>query len=262
MNDLIQINNTNLVIKEFRGHRVCTLKDIDEVHQRPDGTARKRFNDNRNRFNAGEDFFVRNSDEAKSEFGITAPNGLVLLTESGYLMLTKSMTDDLSWEVQRMLVNNYFRPTARPAPTSTDAEARLLRAKAMEMNAKTRAFKVIMGGIKDKALSPVAEALFGIKALGQITGEHVEYKPEIPPARDLKSIAKEFGVPESCVSVIGKLVKARGIQTEEYTITVLTDVPGHHDKQVPQRLYKPEALPIIREVCDEYMGKRAAGGGI
>lgn len=139
---------------------------------------------------------------------------------------------------------------------ASESEARLLRAKAMEMNAKTRAFKVIMGGIKDKALSPVAEALFGIKALGQITGDHVEFKPEIPAARDLTSIAKDFGVPESCVSVIGKLVKARGIQTEEYTITVLTDVPGKHDKQVPQRLYKPEAIPIIRDVCEGYLNKK------
>jgi DNA-binding XRE family transcriptional regulator len=30
-------------------------------------------------------------------------------TESGYLMLVKSLTDDLSWEVQRLLVNSYFR---------------------------------------------------------------------------------------------------------------------------------------------------------
>ncbi|HNQ43870.1 MAG TPA: hypothetical protein PKI59_05545 [Candidatus Cloacimonadota bacterium] len=30
-------------------------------------------------------------------------------TESGYLMLVKSLTDDLSWAVQRELVNSYFR---------------------------------------------------------------------------------------------------------------------------------------------------------
>lgn len=140
--------------------------------------------------------------------------------------------------------------------TSSESEARLLRAKAMEMNARTRAFKAIMDSVKNKVLSPVAEALFGIKALGQITGDPVDYKPEIPPARDLASIAKDFGVPASCVSVIGKLVKARGIQTEEYTITVLNEVPGHNHKQVPQRLYKPEALPIIREVCEGYLDKK------
>lgn len=35
--------------------------------------------------------------------------GTTFITESGYLMLAKSFTDDLSWTVQRGLVNSYFR---------------------------------------------------------------------------------------------------------------------------------------------------------
>ena len=105
----ITINNHVIPIKEYNGQRVVTFKDIDTVHDRADGTARKRFNDNRNRFIEGVDYFVRISDEAKNEYGIIAPNGLVLITESGYLMLVKSFTDDLAWQVQRELVNSYFR---------------------------------------------------------------------------------------------------------------------------------------------------------
>lgn len=105
----IKINNQNVLIKEYDGKRVVTFKDIDMVHGRSEGTARKRFNDNKKHFVEGEDYFVRKTDEAKKEFGITAPNGLVLVTESGYLMLVKSFTDDLSWDVQRQLVNGYFR---------------------------------------------------------------------------------------------------------------------------------------------------------
>lgn len=109
MNDLIKIGNQEISAKEFNGQRVVTFKDIDMVHERPDGTARKRFNDNKKRFFEGEDYFVRNTDEAKAEFGIAAPNGLTLITEQGYLMLVKSFTDDLAWKVQRELVNTYFR---------------------------------------------------------------------------------------------------------------------------------------------------------
>ncbi|MNW45648.1 ORF6C domain protein [compost metagenome] len=107
----IQVDNysQSVSIKEFGGKRVVTLKEVDELHLRPDGTARRNFNENKKHLIEGEDFIVRNSYEAKSEFGITAPNGLVLLTESGYLMLVKSFTDDLAWKVQRQLVNNYFR---------------------------------------------------------------------------------------------------------------------------------------------------------
>ena len=63
MNELIHIGNKEIRVKEFRGQRVVTFKDIDMVHERPDGTARKRFNDNKKRFILGEDYFVRNSDE-------------------------------------------------------------------------------------------------------------------------------------------------------------------------------------------------------
>ena len=114
----ITINNRDVNVVEYNGQRVVTLAMIDEVHQRPEGTARKRFNDNKVRFVEGEDYFVRNSDEAR-ELGFTAPNGLTLLTESGYLMLVKSFTDDLAWQVQRQLVRSYFRqetPAKKPAP--------------------------------------------------------------------------------------------------------------------------------------------------
>jgi len=46
----------------------------------------------------------------KRTLGFTIPNrGITLLTESGYLLLVKTFTDDLAWEIQRKLVNSYFR---------------------------------------------------------------------------------------------------------------------------------------------------------
>lgn len=115
----ITINETALTVKEYQGKRVVTFKDIDTVHGRPDGTARKRFNDNREHFIEGEDFFKAKCDEVRPFFGQTLPNGfnpnadIILVTESGYLMLVKSFTDDLAWKVQRELVNCYFRITQR-----------------------------------------------------------------------------------------------------------------------------------------------------
>ena len=52
-----------------------TLRDIDTVHGRPDGTARKRFNDNKTRFIEGEDYFKEKIDEVRPFFGQTLPNG-------------------------------------------------------------------------------------------------------------------------------------------------------------------------------------------
>lgn len=117
MNELTIINNTQVLVKEFSGQRVVTFKEIDAVHGRPDGTARKRFNDNREHFIEGEDFFVLNQPSEIRTLGIQRPQGgtpesVTLITESGYLMLVKSFTDDLAWKVQRELVNGYFRAKA------------------------------------------------------------------------------------------------------------------------------------------------------
>lgn len=104
-----------LEIKEWKGQRVITLKDIDKVHKRPDGTASRNFKSNRKHFISNVDYFQITRKEFGTKF---VPNSklegnpnltVILLTESGYLMLAKSLTDDLAWDVQRALVNNYFR---------------------------------------------------------------------------------------------------------------------------------------------------------
>ena len=43
MNELMSIRGQNIAIKEYQGQRVVTFRDIDQVHGRPEGTARKRF---------------------------------------------------------------------------------------------------------------------------------------------------------------------------------------------------------------------------
>ena len=108
MNDLMQMQSLPIKKKEYDGQPVVTFRDVDELHQKNEGTARKRFNDNRKHFQEGVDYFVLNSDEASSRLGIIAPCGLKLLTQTGYLMIVKSFTDDLSWAIQRELVNGYF----------------------------------------------------------------------------------------------------------------------------------------------------------
>lgn len=108
----IEISGVAMPIVEYQGQRVVTLAMVDRVHQRPEGTARRTFTDHKDRMRSGEDFYLLDfaQKDAVRSFGIEVPpRGLVILTESGYLMLTKPMTDDRSWEVQRRLVNGYFR---------------------------------------------------------------------------------------------------------------------------------------------------------
>lgn len=111
MNEIL-INNQNVLVKEYEGKRVITFKDIDAVHNRPEGTARKRFNDNKKHFIEGEDYFKICASEIRTrkimEISPKTHEDVTFMTESGYLMLAKSLTDDLSWDVQRKLVKDYF----------------------------------------------------------------------------------------------------------------------------------------------------------
>lgn len=114
MNEIITVENKEMQIREYNGQRVVTFKDIDNVHQNKIGTARRNFNRNKKHFIEGEDYIFlskANSNETKCPIkNISVPNkGITLLTESGYLLIAKSFTDDLSWQVQRTLVNNYFK---------------------------------------------------------------------------------------------------------------------------------------------------------
>lgn len=110
--DNITVNNCTVEIRQYNGQKVLTFKDIDLAHGRPEGTASRNFKANRTHFIEGEDFFiVKPSDIQKDEIRLSEINnrGTTLVTESGYLMIVKSFTDDLSWDVQRFLVNSYFR---------------------------------------------------------------------------------------------------------------------------------------------------------
>lgn len=109
----ITIQNTQLPVVEYLNRRVVTFSMIDIVHGRPDGTASRNFRENREHFIEGEDYAELGSEEIRRDlplgtFSKFAPSGIVLF-ESGYLMVVKSLTDSLAWQVQRDLVNSYFR---------------------------------------------------------------------------------------------------------------------------------------------------------
>lgn len=145
-NKIVKINNNDLSVKEFNGQRVVTFKDIDMLHQRVEGTANKRFIDNKKHFIADEDYFEITGETLREfkrlpNFGIgEKASKLTLITESGYLMLVKSLQDDLAWKVQRELVNNYFRVKesvqARPLTTEEMLELQFKYAKEVKEEVK------------------------------------------------------------------------------------------------------------------------------
>lgn len=106
MTRIMQTAGCGLPVKEIEGQRVVSYRQIAGLHQVPIKNLQYNFNHNQKHFIEGVDFFKIKEDHPHTK------NFLVwklYFTESGYLMLVKSLTDDLAWEVQRMLVNSYFR---------------------------------------------------------------------------------------------------------------------------------------------------------
>ena len=120
----------------YRGQPVLTFAMIDAVHRRPEGTARRTFRQNKTQLRQDRDYFHVTRNLPMSEirtleytspnpmdefrpFEYIPPKGIILLTESGYLLLVKSFTDALAWEIQRHLVQVYFR-AQRPEAYAVD----------------------------------------------------------------------------------------------------------------------------------------------
>lgn len=104
-------------VKELNGIRVLTFKDIDMFHERPLGTSKRGFYKNKKYFIENEDYFLLKPEDFQqytshtSEIKFDVPNnrGTTYLTQTGYLMLAKTLRDKKAWKVQRLLVNTYFQ---------------------------------------------------------------------------------------------------------------------------------------------------------
>jgi hypothetical protein len=112
MGKSITVNNVDLGIVEHKGENVVTFNMIDRVHERPEGTAKRNFVQNKSRFLKGKHFYLIDFTQKNvfRSFDIDIPpRGLTVITERGYLLLVKSFTDDLAWDVQEKLIDGYFQ---------------------------------------------------------------------------------------------------------------------------------------------------------
>ena len=125
---LINIEGHKIKRIEFKNQSVVTFRMVDELHQRPESTARQAFNRNKGRFIENEDYFYlpydewkdfsgvcetyasKNENQVEDNFsGVHIMDGSknhyhqIFLTQSGYLLLAKAFNDDLAWKIQIQL---------------------------------------------------------------------------------------------------------------------------------------------------------------
>lgn len=246
MSNLIKINSQNIQIKEFKNQRVLTFKDIDTAHERPEGTAKRNFNENKKHFILGTDYFVRNSYEAKAEFDIIAPNGLTIITEFGYLMLVKSFTDDLAWKVQRELVNNYFKVKEQEQITSLEDKQKLTEARIR--NAKAREASILLKIANSMDVSKEYKQVLFSHATVIIAGKPLLPLPEVEQTTlSAEEVGKELGV---TANKVGRIAKANNLKTEQYG-KWFHDKSRYSNKEVPSFRYYRNVIPVIKTLLNQ-----------
>lgn len=113
--NIIMIQGAEVLVKEWHGKRVVTLKDIDMVHRKPEGTAKRYFDQNKQRFIPRVDFYRISANEYRSQFDTAHPKqtskSVVFITVSGYTLITKQYTTDRDNHVMRDMLMDYFEVT-------------------------------------------------------------------------------------------------------------------------------------------------------
>lgn len=244
---IVAVGNSEVAVKEFRGQRVVTFKDIDTVHERPEGTAGRNFRENKDRFVEGEDYFYLEGDKLRAfkqttNFVGSKARELVLVTEPGYLMLAKSLTDDLSWNVQRQLVSSYFKKEA--------ASQKQKEMKRPPLSSVNMMVKNIKEAFKEAEVEPIFIAA-EMQRIYTDSGYPVKAplltdKETMPKLYDCTEMARELGIYSSsdkphnqAVSVI---VRKLHISDSEIVTTAFSR-NGHEDVTVQ---YKPSVVEDVR----------------
>lgn len=111
----LKVLDKEIEIKEYNSNRIVTAWDIAELHEKSVSEVGQQFKRNKKYLIENVDYILLNrNDISVSQIVIQKkiPNNvkfIPIFTESGYLMLVKSFNDELSWEVQRILINSYFK---------------------------------------------------------------------------------------------------------------------------------------------------------
>lgn len=252
-NRIVAVGNSEAAVKEFKGQRVVTFKDIDTVHERPEGTAKRNFSENRQRFVYGEDFFLlKPSDVEKYDLcTFEIPNrGLTVMTESGYLMLVKSLMDDLSWKVQRQLVSSYFKKDSSSEKEEKKSLPKKESRASVNMTVKTIDTIFSRAGVDPLYIAVEAKRIYA-EAGYDIKIPLITDKETMSELYDCTSLAEAVGAYSEKGNPHTKAISAilQKLTILESEIVTTPYSRNGHDGVTIQ--YKPSVLEKVREWLEE-----------
>lgn len=255
MNEIVNVNGKAVERIIYKDIPVVTLGMVDDLHERATGTARRNFNENKSRFVEQEDYFVVPKEEfERLAYEIRTPkrggnhDGMILLTDTGYLMLCKSLTDDLSWAVQRQLVKCYFQARALALQTTNQLP--------MQTKVSVNTTDLVKESNKGNR--------FAQRLLHHLTGMQVD---DIAAEIEHKQVVEDFKRAELAANYLDLLIDA---PAEQWGIVKgVSDDGLCYVQGLPTQLYnafrclgKDHGLPLLAKGVESFgaiLAKEAAG---
>ena len=190
------------------------------------------------------DFFIEST--YKDPTGRTLP--CYLITKKGCEFVANKLTGEKGILFTATYINAFHKmeDTIKQLPAAQPEDYKLIRAKAMDLNAKTKAFKAIMTAAKDKQLSAVAAQVYGIKGMENLAGEEIGALPETGPLYTATEIANAL---HTTAAKVGKVANANNLKTDEYGIWAL-DKSRYSGKQVNSFRYNQHGKDKLKELFD------------
>lgn len=150
-------------------------------------------------------------------------------------------------------VEEKLKQTVNKKTLSSDEKAKLMRAKAMELNAKTKAFNSIMKSIeKHQNLSPIAVQVFGLKALENAFGVDAgKYLPEVKKTYNATEVGKILGI---TANRVGRIANEHNLKTAEYGVFKL-DKSRSSSKEMENFFYNQKGIKKIQQIYEEMTKK-------
>lgn len=159
--NFLEINGVRIERKEYNGVPVLTSWDIAKIHKKESRRINENFKNVKEKLVLNEDYFALTRKEiSESNISIQKkiPNNvktIYLFTEMGYLMLSKTFSDEFSWQIQRELIKNYFNmKKLRNAIASGEIEITMKDPKALK---KDLMFDVMEAETKEESMAALAK---------------------------------------------------------------------------------------------------------
>ena len=263
MTNTLIVNDQELMIKEYEAQRVVHMWDIARLHGVPTKNIRTNFENNRKYLVEGEDYFLVEKTEEFADNLIVSKDiskkalgpakNIPVFTESGYLMMVKPMTDEISWQVQRQLVNCYFKVKE----VVREAEEKEVKPEIKSLADVNKTIELLTG-MYDRMMVSNEDKLNTVKTLLETAGLQLPYV-EIPNVVDksnyisIRELAKKIGIYDrysrpniEAVAAVMDIIK---LDNDEFKATMSLDTDNNDT-------YKMVFSPALVKKVSQWLSER------